>query len=363
MEVFQYRQPLTRTRQALQKGKLTVGYIGGSITDARPRHNWPETVTAWFVEAFPQVQIYVENAAISATGSELAVFRAERDLISRGCDLVFVEFAVNDNGLPADFRMHTREGLIRKLLADGRRDVVLVYTFSQPMYEAMVKGEVPASIEDFEKLAQHYDLSSIWMGLHAFEDIRKGRMRWEEWLPDGLHPQHRGSYSYAESVMRFLNRELIESNRLEPVEPQPLNREPLDQAHWGDVYQLDFKNVAWEGPWSLQRWPHLVWIDQVLHTAAVGAKLTLSFHGRGVSLALDYGKRSGEFRYRLDKGEWQVQDQPHPDWSPDYGWFKIITLAQDLSIEQHILEIEVIHGDRANCKGTNFDLAFIGVIP
>ncbi|HEX2948401.1 MAG TPA: hypothetical protein VHV83_02335, partial [Armatimonadota bacterium] len=61
-------------------------------------------------------------------------------------------------------------------------------------------GQMPASIREFEELADHYGIPSVWMGLHAFNDVKAGRMRWEEWLPDGLHPQDRGSYSYAQSV-------------------------------------------------------------------------------------------------------------------------------------------------------------------
>ena len=117
LQVFQHRGGLARTLGALKSGAVTLGFIGGSITDPRPGYTWPEPVIAWFASTFPGVRIAVENAAIGATGSELAVFRARRDLIGRGCDVVFVEFAVNDSGEPADKRMRTREGLLRKLLA------------------------------------------------------------------------------------------------------------------------------------------------------------------------------------------------------------------------------------------------------
>ena len=102
MEIFQHRGGLHHTLEAIKAGSLTLGFIGGSITDPRPEWNWPEAVIAWFVERFPGVRIYVENAAIGATGSDLAVFRAQRDLIDHDCDLVFVEFAVNDEGAPAE---------------------------------------------------------------------------------------------------------------------------------------------------------------------------------------------------------------------------------------------------------------------
>ncbi|HEX2950404.1 MAG TPA: SGNH/GDSL hydrolase family protein, partial [Armatimonadota bacterium] len=199
-QVQVYRSGLQRTRAKLAQGTLTIGYIGGSITDGRAVHNWPYPVTGWFADRFPTVRICEENAAIGATGSPLAAFRAQHDLIDRNCDLVFVEYAVNDNGLPSDERRRTREGLLRQLLAGEGRDIIIVYTYCQDMYADMVAGQIPVSIREFEELADHYGIPSVWMGLHAFNDVKAGRMRWEEWLPDGLHPQDRGSYSYAQSV-------------------------------------------------------------------------------------------------------------------------------------------------------------------
>jgi hypothetical protein len=132
--------------------------LGGSITAGI--HNWPEPVVNWFGDAFPDARISVENAAIGATGSPLAIFRAERDIIQRKCDLVFIEYAVNDWELTPKLRGRTREGLIRKLLEAESRDLVLGYAFRQEMYENMRQGIVPPSIAEFEELASHYDIGS-----------------------------------------------------------------------------------------------------------------------------------------------------------------------------------------------------------
>ena len=359
MPVSIHRKPLIHTWQALRKGSITLGFIGGSITDPRPGHNWPEPVTAWFVETFPNVRVSVENAAIGATGSELAVFRAKRDLIDRGCDIVFIDYAVNDGGEPPDRRERTREGLLRKLLAGGKRDVVLAYTFSQDQYADITNGIVPRTIADFERLADHYSLGSVWMGLHAIQEVAKGRMRWEDWLPDGLHPQQRGSLSYGQSVIAFLEKERARSKRpaVSPALPPPLN-----PRHWEQAHCLPFSKVRLKGPWTIRRWSNLVWIDQTLSSAAPGAQLSFSFKGRGLSLGFDFGKKSAEFRYRLDGGEWQVSKRDRPTWCGDEGWFRISPIADDLPDGNHTFELEVIHGNDANCTGTNFNLALIGII-
>jgi hypothetical protein len=363
LTIWKHRANLTLTQQRLKEGKLTIGFIGASITDARPRHNWPEPVIAWLVEIYPDCRIVVENAAIAATGSDLGVFRAQRDLIDRGCDLVFIDYSINDKDTPVARRRQTSEGLVRKLLAGGTRDLVLVHTFSQDMYAAVMDERYPPSIQDLEELAEHYAIGSIFMGLHSLKEVMRGQMRWEEWLPDGLHPTSRGSLSYAESVITFLKQELGRKQETSwELKRTAAIATPLDDHNWEKVWQLPLTEVATEGPWTLRRWPFYEWIDQVLETAAVGAKLSFKFEGRGLALGFDFGKASAEFRYKLDGGEWITVQRDRPDWLGDDGWFRLCVLSDEWSQGSHHIEIEVIHGDVPGCRGTNFRLATIGVI-
>ncbi|MGO4545436.1 GDSL-type esterase/lipase family protein [Paenibacillus sp. 2TAB23] len=364
METIQFRGRLAQVKSKLQTGQLTLGFVGGSITeDGSLMPNWPEPVARWFAESFPHARIKVENAAIGATGSDLAVFRAERDLINHQCDLIFIEFAVNDYMTPSEHRMRAREGLIRKLLADGRCELVLVYTYCQKMYEDMSQGKIPASIAEFEQLAEHYGISSVWAGQYAFQEVKLGRMTWDEWLPDGLHPKHRGSLSYGQCVISYLEKELLtELDTRSGVIPKPLAT-PLNVNHWGQVDTLSFDEVQLVGPWITRRArAHLPWVDHMLSTSAVGAKLSFSFTGRGLALAFDFGKKSAEFIYRLDGGPAITSSRERPSWCADGGWFQIYWIANELEDGQHHVELEVVHGNRADCTGTNFHLALIGIV-
>ena len=370
MEISQHRGGLRRTLAALKGGSITLGFVGGSITDARPECNWPEPVCAWFVERFPGVRVHVENAAIGATGSDLAVFRAERDLIGRSCDLVFVEFAVNDEGAPPEQRMRSREGLLRKLLRGEGRDVLLTYTYSQPMYADMIQGRLPASIADFERLAAHYQVGSVWMGLHALQEVQKGRLRWEEWLPDGLHPQARGSLSYGQAVTDFLERELLAKPGPAVTPTGALLPTPLNSNHWENAYPLPFEELQLTGPWTIRRSTKLVWMDQIAQTAAPGARLKFEFEGRGLVLGFDFGKSAADFRYCLDGEEWRPAGFDRPDWAGPDGWYRTLVVADDLPGKRHIFELEVVHGNPSGdysiahrYTGTNLKLALVGVIP
>jgi hypothetical protein len=368
LPVHQPRSGLPRLRRALASGVVRLGFLGGSITDQKTGARWPEPVLAWFSATFPQVRLIVENAAIGATGSDLAAFRAARDAIARDCDLVFVEYAVNDQGTPPLRRRRAREGLLRQLLAEPR-DVVLVYTFMQEHHADIAAGRMPASVADFETLAAHYRLGSVWVGLHALREVEAGLLRWEEWLPDGLHPEHRGSLSYAQAVIAFLQRALAEpspeSARETSPAPAPSGPElpsPLDPLCWQHVSQIPYADIARTGPWTERRWGQLNWIDQVLRCTGPGATLTARFHGRGLVAAFDFGATSAEFRWRIDGGGWQVSERERPAWAGPSGWFRPSVLAEDLAPGHHTVELETTRGLRPDCTGCTTDLVFFGVI-
>ncbi|ANE45741.1 hypothetical protein SY83_04870 [Paenibacillus swuensis] len=362
MNVIEQRSRLQATLRGLREGKLKVGFLGTSITDARVNHNWPEAVMRWFSTAYPHVKFQIENAAIAGTGSELAVFRAKRDITDQACDLVFVEYAVNDPADSGERRIKVRESLLRQLMKSDC-DIVLVYTFHQSMYGDMAKGNVPDTVAEFERLAEHYRLNTVWMSLHAIQQVKFGLMRWEEWLPDGLHPTERGSLAYAESVIEFLKQALRseESYRL-PAAREGKTTEPLIPGVWEEIHLLPLEQLSTEGPWLLRNWPQLPWIHELLETSAIGAKVTIPFEGRGIALGFDFGFYSAEFRYALDGGEWLYSNRERPYWYPDTGLFIVNTLFDDLPVGPHELSVEVIHGDSENCKGTRFRLAFAAEI-
>jgi hypothetical protein len=357
LQTVKHRNPLASTRQAIAQGKLSVGFMGGSIT-AGWNHNWPSPVTSWLTETYPNLLVSAENAAIGATGSDSGCVRADREIVGRGCHLTFVEYAVNDHEQTPERRGRSREGLIRKLLADGQ-DVVLVYTYRQEMYADMSAGKVPASIAEFEVLAEHYGLGSVWVGLHALNEVRAGRMNWTEWLPDGLHPSHLGSLSYGQAVICFLRAELERAVQRKGAASIP---DPLYPYNWQSISEMPLTGASLRGPWVLKRvyeYPH---VEQVLETHTPGAGLRIKFSGRGLILVIDAGKRTSEFNYRIDGGGWVYLERERHGWASESGMFQPLVVADELVPGEHVFEMEVTHGNRVDCQGTECRLAQIGVL-
>jgi hypothetical protein len=337
---------------------LKVGFLGGSITDPSTANRWPEPLAGWLTDAQPGLRLAIENAAIGATGSELAAVRATPDIVARGCDLVFVEYAVNDFGTESGLRARAREGVLRQLLRGGTCDVVLVYTYGPDMQADMLAGRVPPSIADFELLAEHYGLNSVWVGLHSFREVQRGIMTWEEWLPDGLHPESRGSLSYAQAVMAFLSEAIARPAQ----QPKPAFPAALTPGAWEQMSRVAFDAVELSGPWAVRRSQLCRGVDELLVSSAPGAELKFKFTGRGLLIGFDFGRTAGEFRYRVDGGPWITTCRDCPSWAGPFGWLRHYLISETLTAGPHTFELVTLPGATTEVRGTRTAIGFFAVI-
>lgn len=127
-EHFQPRDGLGNVLEKLRKGeRVNIAYLGGSITAA---NGWRVKTREWFQEEFPEADIHEIHAAIGGTGSDLGVFRVQRDALRHEPDLLFVEFAVNDGGASPERIWKAMEGIVRQTwAADPTTDICFVYTY------------------------------------------------------------------------------------------------------------------------------------------------------------------------------------------------------------------------------------------
>jgi lysophospholipase L1-like esterase len=354
MQPIQIRSQLVHTKHALTHQQLTIGFLGGSITENRVPHNWPEAIIRFFLLENPGLQLSIENAAIGATGSDFGLMRVDQDIIAKQPHLVFIEYAVNDWWTPSQKRIEQMEGIIRRLKRYGQCDIVLIYTYLQDMYADLEKDITPLIVTEYENLANHYHLNTVYSGYYAIQRVKQGLLRFEEWLPDGLHPQFLGSEVYADPIKEMIKKALIY-----PIVNQSSLPKPLEANHWEHARLIPLSSIQLSNTFYLKRSSTQAFVDDVIFSSAVGATIKIPFSGRGLVLVFDFGKRSSEFRYSIDNDVVEVSKRDRPSWCGNSGWLRPFVIGGNLDLKPHQLTLEIIHGNRPDCEGTLFELTHI----
>lgn len=185
-------------RKAQRGEEITVGFIGGSITQgfAASTHEgcYASLVHQWWQQAFPLTAVNLVNAGIGGTSSYLGVHRVHEELLDYTPDLIFVEFAVNDTN--TEFCMNSYENLIRTILsADNHPAVVLLFSVN-------ALGDGVQAVE--AALGEYYNLPMVSYGNAVIPEIAAGSFAWWNIAADIVHPNDMGHSIYAGLVTRYL---------------------------------------------------------------------------------------------------------------------------------------------------------------
>ena len=159
----------------LKAGKdVKIAYLGGSIT---AQNGWRVLSREWFQKQYPKAKVEGIHAAIGGTGSNLGVFRVERDVLVKKPDLLFIEFAVNDGGASPEQIRKSMEGIIRKTwkaLPDC--DICFVYTITARDIKGLQQGKMKRSASTMEEIADFYNIPTIHMGIEAAKLEKEGKL-------------------------------------------------------------------------------------------------------------------------------------------------------------------------------------------
>lgn len=355
MEILNHRGGLVHFRDAVNnKDSVRVGFIGGSITQESAKINWPDFVAAWIKNKAADKPVFIENIGIGATGSDIAAFRFDWEMADKDCDLIFVEFAVNDETLDTHLRNRSREGLVRKILQKTNADIVFVYTYIQDMLKDILAGKVPESIAEFEAIAEHYGIGSVWMAKAALDMANDGLVSFENFLGDGLHPNPLGSSIYAGAVTQFLDREMKLTSAAASRETAPMFAD-----HWGDASVIPLDTVKTEGCWYIRS----LYNDDfryALYTSSLTAKASVTCKCKTMVVCRLHGSRCGMMKYRIDGGEWVTEHKEVVDWmgGANYPWQSV--LIDEAEEREHTVEFMCEKTVR-EC-GSSLYITYIGIV-
>lgn len=200
-----------RFLKAVNKAKngeqVTIAYLGGSITEgtnAQPKETncYAYLSDRIFADTFAKDKTTIKyiNAGISGTPSMLGLERCNKDIIAANPDIVFVEFAVNDDGRIADLH-DTYESVVRKLLnSPSQPAVILIFTVGHT-------GGFWTAQDIQAQIGKQYDLGMISVRDAIQENIISGKMKNDAYFfTDGIHPNNAGHKLIASFTEYYFNK-------------------------------------------------------------------------------------------------------------------------------------------------------------
>lgn len=349
-KVIQIRRGAGRALHKFQQEKLgRVAFIGGSITEMPEGYSF--LASNMIREMFPTSRIEFINAGIGSTCSDTGAFRIGRDVFSKGkVDLLFIEFAVNDNQdghLKPVSTVRAMEGMVRQALANNPEiDIVFLYTANESHIKNLQSGKMPREIRAMEKVAKHYHAASINFAQEVAERIAAGEFNWADDF-GGVHPAPFGNEIYCSLIREFLDRS---GGQRCPAIPEEL----IDEHSLINGQLLSPSAANFDDGWcfGIPDWDEAPGTKrerftgvQTLYSTAPGAKLTLEFQGNCIGFYLTAGPDAGAVRFRIDGGKVRKVKLYHPfSQNLHYPYTKL--LAEDLPGGSHTLELEV-------CKARN----------
>ncbi len=214
-------------RRAVQGEELTIGFLGGSITQGslstQPGNAYAFRVYQWFVDTFPKSKFHYVNGGIGGTDSLYGVARAVTDVLMYQPDFVVVDFSVNDLEVP--FRQETYEGVVRKLLAWPSHPAVVL--LNNIYYDTGLTAE-----DDHVAVGDHYGVPHVSIRDSIYRELKAGTYTRPQLSPDGLHPNDFGHGLVAGEIIKLL--ESVNARREEPEEeavlPSPLTANAYENA-------------------------------------------------------------------------------------------------------------------------------------
>lgn len=343
---------------------VKVAYFGGSIT---AQAGWRPKTLAHFKQAFPTAQFSEVNAAIGGTGSDLGVFRLQQDVLRHKPDLMFVEFATNDGGASPEQIFRCLEGIVRQTWRTlPECDICFVYTLVEASVPALLEGKFQRSASAMEKIADHYGIPTIHMGMEVTRLAKEGKLLWKAPLPktdaekqtlgdkvvfapDGVHPHpETGHELYLQAMVRSL-----EPIRAASGAPQPhAVGAPFVENHFEaaklvpitkDTVTLS-EGFTWLDPRSDafgKRWAERM--ETLYKADRAGSTMTFKFKGTRVAIYDIVGPDCGQVSITLD--DQPVKVVPRFDAYCTYHRLQTLMIGSDLPDMLHTVRIEV-HSDQ-----------------
>ena len=346
----QLRGSLANSRMQFEhKQSGRVAFMGGSITEME---GFRPMVCESLRKRFPVTDFEFVNAGIASTCSTTGAFRLASDVLAGGApDLLFVEFAVNDD----QDAMHTRtecvrglEGLVRHARrANPNMDIVVMYFVNEGMLKTLQDGGTPLTIEAHEVVAKHYAASTIHLAAEVADEITTGKLTWEQY--GGVHPAPFGNAICARMIDALFRRAWASAL---PEDAAPVAHsvpQPLDPLNYEAGRFIDPKLAQSKNGWTLgvPDWQSLPGEKRARFTSIAmlsatepGAETTLDFEGTAIGACIVAGPDAGVVEASIDGGPSHPVNLFHR-YSKGLHYPRTVMFSTDLAAGKHTLTLRI----------------------
>ncbi len=333
-----------------RSGKGTVAFLGGSITEM---NGYRPMVCEILQKRFPNTVFTFIAAGISSTCSTTGAFRLGTDVLGQGpVDLLFVEFAVNDDQDAHHSRtecIRGMEGILRHARQSNPNiDIVMTFFVNESILKTFQEGKTPLTIEAHEAVAEYYGIPTINLAKEVAEEITAGTLTWQKF--GGVHPAPFGNALCAQMIDELFTRAWAAPLAQNAgVTPNLVPLTPLDPLNYAQGRFIDPKEAQVKKGWSLSvpEWSSLPGGKRERFTAIpmlcateAGAEATLAFEGTAVGAYIVAGPDAGIAEASIDNGPFRAVNLYH-DYSKGLHYPRTVMLGTELLPGPHTLTLRI----------------------
>lgn len=335
-------------KKAENKEPITLGYLGGSITQgslsSTPDTCYAAMTTKWWREQYPDTEITYVNGGIGGTTSQFGAARVDSDILAYEPDFVVIEFSVNDdNNL---FFRETYEGLVRKVYSSKTAPAVLLV--HNIFYEDGRNTQ-----DQHETVGRYYNLPCLSMKTSVYQAIAHGKIAVRDVTPDDLHPNDAGHALLANLITNFL--EKVQKEDVPAVRDTTRGAEDLPKPITANAYQNSVRYQVYNSAPELKGFvadtAEQNHITDIFKRGFIGKKAgdAIRFEIEGTGIAVQYRKSVKHpacvAKVVLDGDE---ANAVVLDGNFDETWgdcLYITTVAKHIEEKKHTVEITITEGD------------------
>lgn len=366
---IQFRGNLNNARYVFDHKKFgRVAFLGGSITEMKGWHNM---VMEHLKQCFPETNFDFVEAGIGSTGTTPGAFRMEKDVLSKGkVDLLFVEAAVNDhtNGFDSLAQIRGMEGEVRHaLLSNPDMDIIMLHFIYDPFIPILNNGKMPDVISNHEKVAGHYQISSINLAQEIAERMRLGEFDWKQF--GGTHPLPFGHQLYAATIAMLMDSMWSASSNDVKLKPHVIPEKSLNRFSYFKGKLIDPKKARIKNDWQYETtWKPSVAGNvrvqykaiNVLETLKSGSELSFNFKGTAIGIYSLPGPDAGIIEYSVDGNSFKKLDL-YTKWSGNLYIPWVYTLETELKDMNHTLTLRMTAEKNIKSKGNACQIYYFAV--